>query len=91
MTFHRFLVALLLSALASVVEANPSDEAAIRQLQDRIAQAWIGGDAAFLDDAFDARYIHTNTRGLVTDREFDLDGCGSATRVSTPIAMPMCR
>ncbi len=73
MAVHRSLVALFLCALASVVQANPSDEAEIRQLQEGIAQAWIDGDAAFLDDAFDARYIHTNTRGVVTDREFDLD------------------
>lgn len=73
MTMHRWTMAALLAlAVSAPAHAGP-DEDAIRGLADRIAQAWREGDAAFLDSVFDARYIHTNTRGLVTDRAFDLD------------------
>jgi len=72
MILRGLFLALLLSSMATATRAEP-DVAAIRTLEDRIAQAWLEGDAGFLDSVFDSRYIHTNTRGIVTDRAFDLD------------------
>lgn len=74
MSMHHWIAAGLLSLAASLpAHADATAEAEVRALSDRIAQAWREGDAAFLDRVFDARYLHTNTRGVVTDRNFDLD------------------
>lgn len=71
-TLSRTALALLaFAAIGPAHAASAEDD--VRALGDRIAQAWRDGDAAFLDRVFDARYIHTNTRGTVTDRNFDLD------------------
>lgn len=70
---RRLVFALLLSSLAFAARAQSDVETQIRVLEDRIAQAWIDGDAEFLDGVFDPRYVHTNTLGIVTNRYFDLD------------------
>lgn len=72
MNFQRLVLVVLLASFANCVVADPSAEAQVRELHGKIADAWRNGDVAFLDRVFHARYTHTNTRGAVTDRAFDL-------------------
>lgn len=73
MSMHQWIAATLLLVAACIPAHAATAEQDVRTLTDRIALAWRDGDAAFLDSVFDARYLHTNTRGVVTDRDFDLD------------------
>jgi uncharacterized protein DUF4440 len=68
----RFVFASACLFATAAIAAPSSDEKALTDLEDRISDAYLRGDAAFVEASLDERYTLTNSRALVSHREDDL-------------------
>ena len=54
---------MILLALAALLQGQPADEAAVREAENRWSQAFMGGDAAYLDTLLAPEYVSVGAGG----------------------------